>query len=338
MALAIDYDKLSRTQKLACFFVVIGPDRAAQLLQSFEEEEIEQICREITQFEIIPEDLQRRVAEEFSFILAESVSSILGGPRFAQKALSMVKGDYHANHLLSRLAPLENTGEIKHALSEMPSRLVFNFLREEQPQTIAYVLAFLPPDRAAEIIKMLAPSQREDVVERIGMMGEVSLEHIHKLIQAMRQRFTLKDEEPPQRSGGLRLVADLLNNLNKEMSKTLLAKLTEKNPPLGQAIQRKMFSFDNLASLSSRDLQRVMREIESKDLVVSLKSSSDRLQEALLGAVSKRAAEMIREEMEMLGPIRLRDVEAAQDRIIQIVRMLEEEGEINLDRGGDLVS
>jgi len=334
---ALDYDKMNRMQKLACFLVILGPQRAAQLLQSFEEEEMEQICREITQFDIISEELQHRVTEEFSSLLAQSVSSVLGGPRFAQKALSMVKGDYHANHLLSRLAPLENTGEIKTALAEMPLRLVYNFLRDEQPQTVAYVIAFLSPERAADVIKMLAPSQREDVVERIGLMEEVSLEHIHKLIQAMRQHYTLKDEEPPQRSGGLRLVADVLNNLDKDMSKNLLAKLTEKNPALGQAVQRKMFAFESLALLTSRDLQRVMREIESKDLVISLKSATKRLQDALLSAVSKRAAETIMEEMEMLGPVRLRDVESAQDRIIQAVRMLEEEGEITLDQGGDVV-
>lgn len=337
MPAKIEYEKMTRMQKLACFLVILGPQRAAQLLQSFEEDEIEQLCREITQFDVIDEQLQRRITDEFSVLLAESVTSVLGGPRFAQKTLSMVKGDYHANHLLSRLAPLENTGEIKHALSEMPLRLVFNFLREEQAQTIAYVLAFLSPDRTAEVIKMLAPSQREEVIERIGLMEEVSLEHVHKLIHAMRQHYTMKDEEPPQRSGGLRLVADVLNNLSKDMSKNLLAKLTEKNPALGQAVQRKMFAFESLATLSSRDLQRVMREIESKDLVISLKSATQRLQDALLGAVSKRAAETIQEEMEMLGPVRLRDVESAQDRIIQAVRMLEEEGEITLDQGGDVV-
>ncbi len=338
MAQTIEFEKMTRVQKLACFMVIIGPNRAAQLLQSFEEDEMEQICREITSFEIVPEDLQRRVTDEFSTLLADSVTSVLGGSRFAQRALSMVKGDYHANHLLSRLAPVENTGEVKQALASMPLRLVYNFLRDEQAQTIAYVLAFLSPERAADIIKMLAPTQREEVMERIGMMEEVSLEHIHKLIQAMRQHFTQKDEEPPHKSGGLRMVADVLNNLSKEMSKNLLAKITEKNPALGQGVQRKMFSFENLSILTARDLQRVMREVESKDLVISLKSASKRLQDALLGAVSKRAAETILEEMEMLGPVRLRDVEAAQDRIIQAVRSLEEEGEITLDQGGEVVS
>lgn len=337
MPATIDYEKLTRMQKLACFLVILGPQRAAQLLQSFEEEEIEQLCREITQLDVLSEEVQGRITDEFSGLLAQSVTSVLGGTRFAQKTLSMVKGDYHANNLISRLAPLENTTEIKHALMEMPVRLVYNFLRDEQPQTIAYVLAFLNPERAAEIVKMLSPSQREDVVERIGLMEEVSLEHIHKLIQAMRQHFTTKDEEPPQRSGGLRLVADVLNNLDKDMSKVLLARITEKNPALGQAVQRKMFAFENLAVLSSRDLQRVMREIDSKDLVISLKSASRRLQEALLGAVSKRAAETIKEEIEMLGPVRLSEVENAQDRIIQAVRMLEEEGEITIDQGGEVV-
>lgn len=337
MTIEISFDKMTRVQKLACFMVIIGPQRASTILQTFEEDEVEKICREITQFDVIPNELQREVMQEFSGVLSESVTSVLGGHRFAQETLSLVKTDFHTANLLGRLVPVENTSEVKAALGDMPIRIVFNFLREEQPQTIAYVLAFLNPERAAEVIKMLAPSQREDVMERIGLMEEISVDHIQKLIYAMRQHVTQKDEEPPQRSGGHRLVADVLNNLGKEMSKTLLTKLTEKNPALGQAIQRKMFAFENLGTLSSRDLQRIMREIESKDLVISLKSANKRLRDALLGAVSKRAAETIMDEIEMLGPVRLSEVEAAQDRIIQSVRMLEEEGEITIDQGGDVV-
>lgn len=337
MPATLDYDHLTRPQKLACFFVMLGPERAAHLLQTFRADEIEDICRNIAEFHLVPEEIQKRVSEEFAELLAHSGNAVLGGASFAQATLSRVKGDFNSSDFLNRLAPLEDTGQMRQSLEEIPSTLIFKFIREEQPQTIAYVLNFLSAERAAEIIGLLGDEAREDVLERVGLMEEVSLEHIQKLIAAMRRRVAVKSGDSPRASEGLNLVASLLNAIDREQSKKLVASLSQRNPVLGQAIQRKMFSFEDLGRLSPRDHQRIMREIESKDLVVALKGATVRLQGILLQAVSKRAAETIREEMEMLGPVRRKEVDDAQDRIIQAVRMLEDEGEITLDPGGDLV-
>ena len=331
----IDYDTLTKVQKLALFMVVIGPEVSAELLKTFEDNEIEAICREISNFTIIDDDTQRRVVEEFSDIISQSLGAILGGARFAQRTLELAKGDYKAANLLSRIAPVGNSMEVIQEISDMEPRQIHNLIRGEQAQTIAFITSHLSHEKAASLISMLNPDVAEEVVERIGAMEYTSLEHVGRVVGSLKKHFDTKHKPTMHRSGGVRSVADLLNLMDKEMSKTLLVKLEERNPQLGMQIRRKMFSFEDLIRLASSDLQRVTRELEMSDLVVAMKSANTALQEALLNSVSKRAAESLREEMQMLGPVRLKEVEAAQDRIIQIVRRLEEEGEISLDMGSD---
>jgi len=330
----IDYEKLNRLQKLALFMIVIGVDQASHIMAKFDEAQIEQICREITTFRLVPKEIQEKVVEEFTGIVGLSVGSALGGSRYAYKTLEMAKGDYKAQTLLGRVSPVGDSSEVINEIVEMDTRQIFNLIKYEQPQTIAFVISNLTPSKAAEVVMMVENDQREEVVERIGIMNTTSTENMNKVVLALRKNIDTKEQPSLHRSGGVRLVADLLNRMEKSVSKTLLTKIEERNPNLGSMIQRKMFSFDDLISLSNRDLQRVMREIESSDLVVALKSANENLQDALLGAVSKRAAETLREEMEMLGPVRLKDVEAAQDRIIQSVRQLEEDGEVTIDQEG----
>lgn len=330
----IDYNSLTKVQKLALFFIVVGPEVSAELLKTFEDAEIESICREISNFTIISEDVQNKVVEEFSDVISMSLGSILGGARFAQRTLELAKGDYKAANLLSRIAPVGNSTEVIQEISDMEPRQIHNLVRGEQAQTIAFIISHLSHEKAASLISMLTPEVSEEVIERIGAMEYTSLEHVGKVVGCLRKHFDTKHKPTMHRSGGVRAVADLLNLMDKEHSKTLLVKLEERNPQLGMQIRRKMFSFEDLIRLDANDLQRVTRELEMSDLVVAMKSAHISLQDAILRSVSKRAAESLREEMEMLGPVRLKEVESAQDRIIQIVRRLEEEGEISLDGGG----
>jgi len=331
----VDYETLTKVQKLALFMVVIGAEVSAELLKTFEDNEIEAICREISNFSIIDDDTQRKVVEEFSDIISQSLGAILGGARFAQRTLELAKGDYKAANLLSRIAPVGNSMEVIQEISDMEPRQIHNLVRGEQTQTIAFITSHLSHEKAASLISMLSPEVAEEVVERIGAMEYTSLEHVGRVVGSLKKHFDTKHKPTMHRSGGVRSVADLLNLMDKETSKTLLVKLEERNPQLGMQIRRKMFSFEDLIRLAPSDLQRVTRELEMSDLVVAMKSANTALQEALLNSVSKRAAESLREEMQMRGPGRLKEVEAAQDRIIQIVRRLEEEGEISLDMGAD---
>ncbi|MFA5264206.1 MAG: FliG C-terminal domain-containing protein, partial [Opitutaceae bacterium] len=178
---------------------------------------------------------------------------------------------------------------------------------------------------------------REDVIERLGTIESTSLDLVAKIVRSLGKHFDTKMRPTFHHSGGVRAVATLLNGVDKEMSKGLLARLEERNAQLGSAIRRKMFSFDDLQRLQSADLQRVLREVDSADLAVAMKSASEGLKDKIYSSISKRAAESLRDEISMLGPVRLKDVETAQDTIIQVVRRLEEEGSVSLDNSEDTV-
>jgi len=331
------YDTLSRTQKLATFLVVIGPEAAAHLLKEFEDEEIELICREMTGITAIEEDDQKRAIEEFSSVILSSYSSLLGGPIYTRKALEIAKGDFKANSILERIAPTSNSAEVIKEIEQMEPRQIFNMIKTEQSQTIAFVLSYLENDKAGPILGMFNQEMREEVIERLGMLEPTSLEIINKVANSLSKNLDTGGTVTMNRSGGVRMVADLLNTLEKDDSKAILANIEERNPNLGAEIRKKMFSFDDLIRLDLGDLQRIMREVDSGDLTVALKSASEALRDFIMQAVSKRAAETLMEELEMMGPVKLTEVEAAQERVIQVVRRLEEQEEISLDGGGATV-
>jgi flagellar motor switch protein FliG len=331
----LDYGKLSRQQKLAIFLIIIGPEAAADVLRQFDDAEIELICREMSTFTVVPTEVQRLSLEEFAGLIGKSVGSALGGLAYAQRTLEIAKGDYKASTIVGRIGPVVGTSvEVIKDISEMEGRQIFNLVKHEQPQTISFLLSYLDSNKAAEVFALLGPDLREEVVERLGTIESTSLDLVSKIARSLGKHYDSKVRPAFHRSGGVRSVADLLNQLDKEMSKNLLARLEERNPTLSAAIRKKLFSFEDLLRLQPADLQRVLREVDSANLAVSMKSASEGLRDRIYGSISKRAAESLKEELEMLGPVRLKDVEAAQDAIIQVVRRLEEEGQITLEAEG----
>jgi flagellar motor switch protein FliG len=331
MAADLDYTKLSRQQKLAVFLIVIGPESAADVLRQFDDAEIELLCREMSTLSMIPHTVQKQVLEEFSGVLAQSANSALGGLAYAQRALEIAKGDYKASSIIGRVGPVGTSIDVIKDISEMEGRQIFNLIKNEQPQTISFVLSYLDSGKCSEVFSLLGPDLREEVIERLGTIESTSLELVGKIAHSLGKHFDSKVRPAFHRSGGVRAVADLLNQLDKELSKSLLARLEERNATLSTAIRKKLFSFEDLNRLQAADLQRVLREVDSSNLAISMKSASEALRERIYGSISKRAAESLKEELEMLGPVRLKDVEIAQDAIIQVVRRLEEEGQISLE-------
>jgi flagellar motor switch protein FliG len=330
-----DFSKLTRQQKLALFLIVLGPESAAEVLRHFDDAEIELLCREMAQYGMVSDNTRIRVLEEFTPLVGESITATLGGLDYARRTLEIARGDYKAGTIIGRLGPAGSAVEVIKDISEMEGRQIYNLIKNEQPQTISFVLSYLEGAKAAEIFALLSPDLREEVVERLGTIDSTSLDLVGKIVRNLGKHFDNKVRPTYHRSGGVRVVADLLNGIDKEMSKSLLARLEERNAQLGAAIRKKMFSFEDLSRLAAADLQRVLREVDSANLAVSMKSASDPLKEKIYASISKRAAESLRDEIGMLGPVRLKDVEVAQDAIIQVVRRLEEEGSISLDSGAD---
>jgi flagellar motor switch protein FliG len=331
----IDYTKLSRQQKLAIFLICIGPEAAAEILKQFDDAEVELLCREMSGFTMVPEAVMKQALEEFTSVVAASVSSALGGLPYAQRTLEIAKGDYKASSIIGRVGPSGTSVEVIKDISEMEGRQIFNLIKHEQPQTISFVLSYLEPAKSAEVFSLLSPDLREEVVERLGTIESTSLDLVSKIVRSLGKHFDSKVRPSFHHSGGIRVVATLLNSLDKDMSKTLLARIEERNATLGAAIRKKLFSFEDLNRLSAADLQRVLREVDTSNLAIAMKSASEPLREKIYAGLSKRAAEGLKEEIDLLGPVRLKDVEGAQDVIIQAVRRLEEENQISLESESD---
>jgi|CXWL01.1.fsa_nt_gi flagellar motor switch protein FliG len=336
----LNYAKLTKQQKLAVFLIVIGPEAAAELMRQLDDATIELLCREMSTFPVVPAAVQQQAVEEFGGIVAQSMNTALGGLGYAQRTLEIAKGDYKASAIISRVGPVGTSVEVIKDISEMEGRQIYNLIKAEQPQTIAFLLSYLDTAKATEVFTLLSPELREEVVERLGTIESTSLDLVSKIVRSLSKHFDTKVRPAFHRSGGVRAVADLLNQLDKESSKNLLARLEERNAQLGAAIRKKMFSFEDLNRLQSADLQRVLREVDSSSLAVSMKSASEAIREKIYASISKRAAESLRDEISLLGPVRLKDVEVAQDAIIQVVRRLEEEGAITLENepNGSLVA
>ncbi len=330
---AIDFGKLTRMQKLALFLIVIGPEAAAEILRSFDDGQIELLCREMGGFPMVPDVVRRQVLEEFAPLIGESVSSSLGGLDFAKRAVEKVRGDHRATSILGRAGMTDGaaTADALRDFGEMEGRQIFNLLRAEHPQTIAFVLSHLTSAKAAEVFGLLVPEVREEVIERLGIIDRTSTALVGKIVRSLGRHLESGPRPTLQASGGVRAVADLLNGLDKATSKTVLTRLEERNATLGAAVRRRLFSFEDLSRLTAADLQRVLREVDSSNLALSLKGASDGLKDKVFGAISKRAAESLRDEIGMLGAVRRKEVDAAQDSVIQVVRRLEEEGAVTLD-------
>lgn len=331
----MEYAKLNKVQKIAAFLITIGPEAAADVMKSFDTIQLEPICREMMAMPLIPSAVQRELMDEFAGVVEEGSRSTLGGLGFTHAALERAKGDYAASSILSRCEPATRS-EANDEIRQMDGQQVFNLVKSEQPQTIAFVLSCMDTVKAAEIVGLLAPEAREEVVERLGAMDATSRDSIHKVAKNLNQHIDRRAmQQGLNRSGGVKACAEILNALDKEMRKTLLTKVEERNAPLGAAIRKMVFSFDDLGRLTTADLQRVLREVDASCLPLALKTARPAITTAMLAAMSKRAAQGLAEEIEMLSQPKAKEVELAQGKIIEVVRKLEEAEEITIDGGGD---
>jgi flagellar motor switch protein FliG len=216
-------------------------------------------------------------------------------------------------------------------IADMDPRHIFNLLRDEQVQAITFIISHLSPEKAAQVLNLLRVEQRDQVIERLAILAPTPVEVGEKVMDVLNAKLGVKQTRALTQTGGITSVADLLNAMDKTVSRTLLTGIEERNPELFQAIRKKMFTFEDLLLLDPPYIQRIMREIEMRDLTVALKKVSEPLKKLLLSNISRRAAETVQEEMAFLGHVKMRDIEAAQFRIIDAVRKLEAEGEIELD-------
>jgi flagellar motor switch protein FliG len=329
---ASETSALNKTQKLAALLVMLGPESASVMLKRFEPREVEAIAREMTRSTLISRQQQDEILQEFSEVALAASTGVSAGLDFARSTLEKALGSFKASDVLGRVVTTRASTGAMQAIAEMDPRHILNLIREEQPQTVAFVISHLAPEKAAQLLGMLRPEQRDQVIERLATLAPTPVEVVEKVVDVLNAKMGIKQTRALTQTGGVTTAADLLNAVDKTLSRSLLTTLEERNPELCQAIRKKMFTFEDLLHLDGQTIQRIMRETDMRDLTLALKKASEALRDSLLSAISRRAAETVQEELAFLGHVKLREIEAAQFRIIDVVRKLEAEGEIELDQ------
>ena len=330
---SIDYSSLNKFQRIAIFLTVIGPETASTILNSFDELEVEAISREMVAIDLIDRETQKTVLDEFAPLLLQSVQSIKGGYAVALETLETARGPYAARSVVGKMAPSLDSKTVIDEISGMEAEQISNLISTEQPQTVAFLLGAMDVHKAAETLEHLPHEVRTEVVLRMGTLEPTSTDILNKVVKNLSRHLEAHGEKTMVHFGGVGRVASLLNQMDKSMSKTLLAELEEADVVLGAKVRHKMFSFNDLVGVSIADMQRILREVEMPTLVLAMKPASAELKEKITKSLSTRAAEGLQDELDMLGSVRLKEVEAAQDAVISIVRKLEDDGEITI--GGD---
>jgi flagellar motor switch protein FliG len=327
---APEFAKMTKIQKLAALLVILGPEPASQLMKNFDEHELEVVSAEMAKLSFISHELQQQILQEFSDVAVEASTGVRGGVEMTKSTLERSVGLFRASSIIGRVAPMRAPVAAMQQIVEMEPRQIFNLIKAEQPQTIALVVSYLAPDKASQLVPMLRGEIREQVVERLATMAATPIEVVERVVEVLNAKLGGKHTRALNQTGGIKTAAELLNALDKNLAKALLVNLEERNPELGSAIRQKMFTFEDLSSLDAPAVQKVLREVEMHDLAVALKTASEQLKGLLLSCISKRAAETVNEEISFMGPLKLRDIEAAQTRVIDAVRRLEADGEIDL--------
>ncbi|MFO1476576.1 MAG: flagellar motor switch protein FliG [Verrucomicrobiota bacterium] len=323
---------MNKLQQLAALLVMLGSDASAQILKQFEPREVEAISREMARFSLITQEQQEEILREFSGVAIAASTSITAGVEVTRNTLEKALGTFKASDILGRVLPARAPVGAMQSIADMDPRHIFNLIRDEQVQTIAFILSYLTPERAAQVFALLRPEQRDKIIERLATLSPTPVEVGERVVEVLNAKLGIKQTRALSQTGGVTTAADILNAMDKTVSRALLTSIEERNPELCGAIRKKMFTFEDLLLLGPQAIQRIMRETDMRDLAMALKKASDPLKKLLLSNISRRGAEAVQDEMSMMGQMKLRDVEAAQFRIIDAVRKLEAEGEIELDQ------
>jgi flagellar motor switch protein FliG len=324
---------LTKVQKLAMLLVLLGPESAATILKQFPPREIEAICREMARSTLISRKQQEEILTEFSEVALAASTSVSSGLDVTRITLEKALGSFKASDVMGRVAPARAAASTMQAIADMDPRHIFNLVRDESSQTVAFVISHLPSDKGAQVLGLLHAEQRDQVVERLATLVPTPVEVAERVLEVLNAKMGVKQTRAMNQTGGVTSAADILNAIDKTLSRSLLTTLEERNPELCQAIRKKMFTFEDMLLLEPATIQRIMRETDMRDLTLALKKCTEPLKKLLLSALSRRAGETVQEELAFLGHVKLREIEAAQFRIIDIVRKLEAEGEIEIDVG-----
>ena len=333
MAGSVRISDLNGLQKAAVLLIALGPEKSSTIFKYLGEEEIEQLTLEIANTRSVSGELKEDVMNEFYQICLAQQYIAEGGINYAKEVLEKALGVEKAMEVINKLTSSLQVRPFEFARKTEPGQLL-NFIQDEHPQTIALILSYLPSGQASQVISALSLEKQAEVAKRIAKMDRTSPDVIKEVEDVLERKLSSLVNQDYTIIGGVDAIVDILNAVDRSTEKHILESLETEDPELADEIRRKMFVFEDILTLDDRSIQRVLREVEHNDIAVALKSVSEDVQNVIFNNVSKRLAAMIRENMEFMGPVRLKDVEEAQQKIVSIIRRLEDAGEIVIARGG----
>lgn len=319
-------------EKAAILMMLLGSERVGQVMQYLDEEHVELISLEIARLDKVTPELRTTVITEF-FDMAMAQDYIAqGGVEHAKKMLESAFGRQAADEMIERIMHALEVVPFDFLRKSDPTQLA-SMLQEEHPQTIALILAYLPSALAAQTITKLSPELRTEIAERIALMDRTPPEVIRRVEQVLERKFSSFAQSEFTVVGGVKALVELLNRVDRQTERKILETLGGTNPDLAEQVMNMMFVFEDIVNLDDRAVQAILREIEIKELSLALKGTSVDVQMKIFTNMSERAATMLKEDMEFLGPVKLKNVEEAQQKIVGVIRRLEEAGEVSIGRG-----
>lgn len=326
-------NEITGTQKAAILLISLGPERSANIFKHLKEDEIESLTLEIANTRSVSPAVKDQVLDEFYEICLAQQYIAEGGIAYAKELLEKALGVEKAKDVIGKLTASLQVRPFEFVRKTDASQLL-NFIQDEHPQTIALILSYLSSSQASTIISSLAPDKQSDVAKRIAMMDRTSPDVIKEVEKVLERKLSSLMNQDYTIVGGVDSIVEILNTVDRGTEKHIMETLEIEEPELADEIRRKMFVFEDILSLDDKSIQRVLREVDNNELAVALKGAVEEVQNVIFNNLSKRLAAMIREDMEYMGPVRLKDVEESQQRIVNVIRKLEDSSEIIISRGG----
>jgi len=323
--------ELTPRRKAAIILAVLGAEYAGEIMKNFTDEQIEAISLEIARLEKVSPELKAKIVDEFHEMAQAQDFIAEGGVDNARRTLVAAFGEDRANELTGRIVNAMQVVPFEFLKRADPQQL-FSFIQDEHPQTIAVILAYMSTTQAATIISKLPPDLRGEVAERIAAMDQTPPEVIRNVERVLEKKVSNVINTEMSKAGGPKALVDLLGRVDRQTERLILDSLTENNPELADEVKNMMFVFEDIVQLDDRAVQSILKEIDTKDLATALKGVKMEVQEKIYRNMSERAVNMLKEDMEFMGPVKMRTVEEGQQKIVAAIRRLEESGEIEISR------
>ncbi|MCK4540633.1 MAG: flagellar motor switch protein FliG [Spirochaetales bacterium] len=326
--------ELTGRQKAAIFLVTLGSEISSEIFKHLREDEIEALTFEIARLDNVEPDDRDRVLMEFKELMMAQDFITSGGIDYARELLEKSLGSQKAVDIINRLTSSLQVRPFDFIRRTDPTHLL-NFIQQEHPQTIALILAYLEPQKASIILGSLPHEIQSDVAKRIATMDRTSPEVLREVERVLEKKLSTLSSEDYTAAGGVENIVEILNLVDRSTEKIIIESLEEEDPELAEEIKKRMFVFEDIVLLDDRAIQKVLREVDTAELAKALRGVEAEVQDKIFRNMSKRAASLLKEEMEYMGPIRLKDVEETQQKIVAIIRKLEDQGEIVVARSGE---